>query len=158
MKKLPIILILSGLAYYIINQLKKSKNLDYKLLGFRIDAKNWYKYGYNKLPILLDLNLFNPTDLVATVTTIKGDVFLNDQFIGTVYKIDDIQIKAKDKTTVSLTALVDIPSLPVNIETLIQILTGKTSGNIYFKGFINSNLGSYTFNKNLKLNNVTGVQ
>lgn len=156
MKKAPILIGLTALAYYFYYQYIKAKKIDLKVAKIKIDS-NWTKYGINKLPVVVTLNIYNPSDLEATIDTIKADVFLNDTYLATIFKTDKIKIESKKNSPVDTTILIDISSAPANIETIIEYFTGKQPASIFIKGFVNSSLGSYNFSKKINLKDATSL-
>ena len=141
------ILGLTALAFYINNQLEKSKKIMFKILKIKPILSEITYYNFEKLPLEAKVKLINPTDLTLKVNSINVQLLYKGVVLTTAFKTDIIEIKAKGETIVNLNLLIDIVNLSANIRDLMNAFFEGSGTEIKIKGFIETSLGRLQLNE-----------
>lgn len=149
-KKVFTILGLTALAFYINNQLEKSKKIMFKILKIKPILSEITYYNFEKLPLEAKIKLINPTDLTLKVNSINVQLLYKGVVLTTAFKTEIIEIKAKGETIVNLNLLIDIVNLSANIRDLMNAFFEGSGTEIKIKGFIDTSLGRLQLNETYK--------
>lgn len=151
MKSKPII-ILSGLifGYYFYSQIKKSKQIMFKIVGkIKPDFKSIPVYEFKKFPINVNVQLTNPTDFEINVNTINLKLYQNNQLIGSAIKTNQFKIGANGNTIVPIVILIDLENIGITMTKIIEMFKNPDTKQTYqIRGFIDSTLGRLVLAEN----------
>lgn len=146
-KKILTILGLTALAFYINNQLEKTKKIMFKILKIKPILSEISYYNFEKLPLEAKIKLINPTDLTLKVNSINLQLLYKGVVLTTAFKTDIIEIKAKGETIINLNLLIDIVNLSANIRDLMNAFFEGSGTEIKIKGFIDTSFGRLQLNE-----------
>ena len=154
--KLPKLISLASLGaigYFLLKQYAKAKKVNFKLISVTINREKLTSLLAAILPLNLKAYIINPTDFEIELKGLKLDIYLNDEFVGNVFKTfaASTMIKAKDKSKLLLNAEIDLTRIGKTIRFFMDYFQGVKKGKIFVKGYIISNLGSYQVNEHINL-------
>jgi hypothetical protein len=154
MKNKPI-LILSGLilGFYFYRQIKKSKQIMFKIVGkIKPDFKSIPDYQFRKLPVNINIQLTNPTDFEIVVKAINLKLYQNNQLIGEAIKSNQFKIGANGSTIVPIIVLIDLENIGITMTKIIDMFKNPDKSQTYqIRGFIDSTLGRLVLAENFVL-------
>lgn len=138
MKPIKVISIFAGLGLigyavyrYYMKQIDFIKDITYQVKGIKIRE-------FSKKNISLDVTaqIFNASNVEATVTQMYLDVFINGVKVGKVNEIKDIVIKPKQSTIIDFNFAFDPTIIAKNIVDLITLSVSAKDVLIDIKGYI----------------------
>jgi LEA14-like dessication related protein len=145
----------SLLAYafykYYLSQKKFIEQIKYKFVGLKIIT-------ISKEDITLDItvNLFNGSDVAATVKEMYLDVMINNVVVGNINEVKDVVIMSKKSTNFIYRFSFNPQLIFKNIVDLISFSIQAKNLNFDVKGYVNIDFGIYkttlpfTYKDNLK--------
>jgi LEA14-like dessication related protein len=150
MKNILAVFGLTALALYINQQIKRGKQIMFKIIKIKPVLSDITLYGFEKLPIEAKIKLTNPTDLTVKINSLNVQLYYKGVNLTTAFKTDKIEIKAKGETIITLNLLIDIINLSANIKDLIAAFLDGSGTEIKLKGFVDTNLGRLVISENYK--------
>ena len=154
MRNKPII-ILSGLivGFYFYSQIKKSKQIMFKIVGkIKPDFKSIPDYEFRKLPVNVNVQLTNPTDFEISINTINLKLYQNNQLIGEAIKSNKFKIGANGQTIVPIVVLIDLENIGITLTKIMDMFKNPDKNQTYqIRGFIDSTLGRLVLAENFVL-------
>jgi len=91
--------------------------------------------GFNLPEILAKFRIVNPTNTPLSVTSLLGDIFINDNQFASIQQTDMLDIPANKE--VIYTVKVQVPAMSI-VTTLLPLLKRKQKIKITYTGTINS--------------------
>jgi LEA14-like dessication related protein len=144
---------LGALGLFLLRQYSKAKEINFKLISVGVNRDKLTSLIAAILPLRIKAYIINPTDLEIELKGLKLDVYLNDEFIGNVFKTfaASTSIRAKDKSKLLLDADIDLRRIGKTIRFFMDYFQGLKTGKVYIKGYLITNFGSYQINENINL-------
>jgi LEA14-like dessication related protein len=146
-KKILAVIGITALAFYINQQIQKSKKIMFKILKIKPILSELAYYNFEKLPLEAKVKLINPTDLTLKVNSLNVQLFYKGVNLTTAFRTELIEIRAKGETIINLNLLIDIVNLSANIRDLLNAFFEGSGTEIKIKGFIDTNIGRLQLNE-----------
>lgn len=113
---------------------KKAKQyydqIQVRFAGFQIDELNLT----GNTTVTFGIDLYNPTPVDLTVTSLIGDVYVNNHFVGVLQNYNEQMVPAYTATRLQATMTVSTVTLAASLVKLLQSKPG--SYNLRYNGFI----------------------
>ena len=139
------------IAGVLLLEYNKLGQLQIKIKSFNIGWKSLIT-DPEHLPVKLSIIVVNPSSVTATVQTIKIDVFIGGNPIGTISKTDAVVIKPNASTTTDVLTYVNVTGIYQMLYPLyLKVLIGNPLPEVRLRGFIDSNLGRLQIDQIVKI-------
>lgn len=136
------------IGLYAYGQFNKAKEIMFKILKVKPNFTDLAYYKFEKLPLDVFVKLTNPTDIIATINTLNVKLLYNSVEIASAFKTEKFQIAAKGETTLTISCLVDIVNLSINVNDIIKKFASGSGTNLKIKGFVDTNFGRLVISEN----------
>jgi LEA14-like dessication related protein len=144
-------LIAYGLYKYYLAQKKFIEQIKYKFVGLKIVS-----IAKDNITLDITVNLFNGSDVQATVKEMYLDVMINDIVVGNINDVKDVVIMSKKSTNFTYRFSFNPQLILKNIVDLISFSIQAKNLNFDVSGYVNIDFGIYkttlpfTYHDNLK--------
>jgi LEA14-like dessication related protein len=144
-------LIAYGLYKYYLAQKKFIEQIKYKFVGLKIVST-----AKDNITLDITVNLFNGSDVQATVKEMYLDVMINDIVVGNINEVKDVVIMSKKSTNFTYRFSFNPQLILKNIVDLISFSIQAKNLNFDVNGYVNIDFGIYkttlpfTYHDNLK--------
>jgi LEA14-like dessication related protein len=125
-----------SLYKYYNKQIDFIKEITYKIVGLRIVT-----FTKNKIDLDISLQIYNGSDVSATVTQMFLDVFINDVIVGNINEIKDIVINANKSSLITYRFSFNPELIIKNIVNLLSFTIAAKDITFEAKGYMNLKSG-----------------
>jgi LEA14-like dessication related protein len=135
----------SVIAYsYIRAEMRNVKNIGVTIRSVKPDFEEAASYLFTKLPLLISLEIDNPTVFTAKILSIDLTITVNNIKIAEIKKNETFEVQGKRKTIVNFISIVNVAEIGFKYNQLLSLLD---SAKIQVTGFANTQYGTVKINK-----------